>query len=158
MLAQARGFQLGLTLANQYLAQLPSDVRAAVLGTVRTQITFAPQPDDARLLERHFTPLSAEELGSLAPFEFAMRPCVGGGIGPTVTGRSLPLPDVTADGAALATASRQAYGVDRALVEAALIGRVTVPRPATAVKRRETIRNADSARPGQDADSVGGVA
>lgn len=158
MLAQARGFGLGLTLANQYLAQLPSEVRAAVLGTVRTQISFAPQPDDARLLERHFTPLTAEELGSLAPFEFAMRPCVGGGTGPTVTGRSLPLPDVTADGAAIAAASRQAYGVERAAVEAGLIERVTVPRPVTAAQRRETVIDTNSASAGQDADSGSGSA
>src|SRR5207248_1896305 len=74
MLAQARGFKFGLTLANQYVAQLPETVRAAVLGTVRTQLTFAPQHDDARLLAPHFGPLPAEELRGLAAYEFALRP------------------------------------------------------------------------------------
>ena len=32
LLAQARGFGIGAVLANQYLAQLPESVRAAVLG------------------------------------------------------------------------------------------------------------------------------
>ena len=120
MLAQARGFKFGLTLANQYVAQLPEAVRAAVLGTARTQITFAPLHDDARLLERQFAPLSAEELRGLAPYEFAMRPAVGGGNGPVVTGRSLPPLAVTGDGAARALASRQRFGASRAKVEAAL--------------------------------------
>jgi hypothetical protein len=138
MLAQARSFNLGLTLANQYIAQLPPEIRAAVLGTVQTQIAFAPHADDARLLAPHFAPLTAEELASLAPFEFAMRPCVGGGTGPTVTGRSLPLPEPTGDGAALALASRLAFGVHRATVEAALSDRVAVPRSAESDERRVT--------------------
>ena len=138
MLAQARGFNLGLTLANQYVAQLPAEVRAAVLGTVRTQITFAPQYDDARILSPHFPPLTAGELSGLAAFEFAMRPCIGGGTGPTITGVSLPLPDPIADATALALASRMQHGTARNLVEAALEARVHPPK--TPVGSRTTGR------------------
>ena len=128
MLAQARGFKFGLTLANQYLAQLPEAVRSAVLGTIRTQLTFAPQYDDARLLERHFTPLTADELRGLPAYEFALRPSIGGGSGPVVTGRSLPLPEPVSDADALALQSRMRFGAPRAEVEAALAARV---KPAT---------------------------
>ena len=124
MLAQARGFKFGLTLANQYIAQLPEAVRSAVLGTVRTQLTFAPQHDDAKLLAPRFAPLSAEELRGLATYEFALRPAIGGGNGPVVTGRALPPESVTGDGVARALASRQRFGVTRAVVEAALEDRL----------------------------------
>jgi hypothetical protein len=123
MLAQARGFKFGLTLANQYVAQLPEAVRAAILGTVRTQLTFAPQLEDARLLAPRFAPLTADELRGLAAYEFALRPAIGGGNGPVVTGRALPPEPVTGDGGARALASRQRFGVARAEVEAALEAR-----------------------------------
>jgi hypothetical protein len=136
MLAQARGFKLGLTLANQYLTQLPETVRAAVLGTVRTQITFAVEYDDAKILEKRFAPLTADDLTGLPAFELAMRPCVGAHTLAPVTGVSLPLDEPSTNGAAVAEASRQRYGLPRAQVEAALQGRIKVTTPNTVGRRR----------------------
>jgi hypothetical protein len=136
MLAQARGFKVGLTLANQYLTQLPETVRAAVLGTVRTQITFAVEYDDAKILEKRFAPLTAGDLTGLPAFELAMRPCVGAHTLAPVTGVSLPLDEPFTDGAAVAEASRQRYGLPRAQVEAALRARIQVATPSTIGRRR----------------------
>jgi hypothetical protein len=136
MLAQARGFKLGLTLANQYLAQLPEAVRAAVLGTIRTQIAFAVEHDDAKILEKRFVPLTADDLTGLPAFELAMRPCVGAQTLAPVTGVSLPLVRPTIDGAAVATWSRQRYGLPRADVEAALRARIELATTSTAGRRR----------------------
>lgn len=136
MLAQARGFKLGLTLANQYLTQLPEAVRAAVLGTVRTQITFAVEYDDAKILEKRFAPLTADDLTGLPAFELAMRPCVSAHTLAPVTGASLPLKEPSTDGAAVAEASRQRYGLPRTQVEAALQGRIKVTTPSTVGRRR----------------------
>ncbi|MEV6446362.1 type IV secretory system conjugative DNA transfer family protein [Amycolatopsis sp. NPDC051716] len=124
MLAQARGFKVGFTLANQYIAQLPETVRAAVLGTVRTQIAFAVEHEDAQLLEKRFGPLTADDLTGLAAFEFAMRPCVDARTLAPVTGTSLPLSEPLTDAAAVATQSRQRHGMTRADVEAGLTARV----------------------------------
>ncbi|MEU0537074.1 type IV secretory system conjugative DNA transfer family protein [Amycolatopsis tolypomycina] len=135
MLAQARGFKLGLTLANQYLSQLPEAVRAAVLGTVRTQIAFAVEYDDAKILERRFAPLTAADLSGLQAFELAMRPCVGAQTLAPVTGVSLPLPAPTTDGLAVARASRQRYGRPRGDVEAALVDRVASAVASTTGRR-----------------------
>ena len=57
-LAQARGLGLGLVLAHQYLGQLPPALQAAVMGTVRSSITFQLDYEDARVLERRFAPHS----------------------------------------------------------------------------------------------------
>ena len=51
LLSQARGMGIGAVLANQYLAQLPDSVRSAVLGTIRSQVAFQVEHEDARLLD-----------------------------------------------------------------------------------------------------------
>jgi hypothetical protein len=124
LLSQARGLGIGAVLANQYLAQLPENVRAAVLGTVRTQVVFQTEYDDARLLARRFGPsLSADDLMGLERFEVAMRPCVDGQTLAPVTGTTVPLDAPVRDGAELARASRERWGRARVEVEAELKAR-----------------------------------
>lgn len=124
MLAQARGLGLGLTLANQYLAQLPEAVKAAVLGTVRTQVTFAVEHEDAGVLAKRFDPLTVDDLKGLGQYEIAVRPSVNGTTLAPVTGVTLPLGRALRDPAELARASRERHGTPRAEVEAAITRRL----------------------------------
>lgn len=128
MLAQARGLGLGIIAATQLIDQVPNTVKAALLGTVRTQLTFAVEHDDAVVLARRFAPLSVDDLTGLGPFEIAIRPCLHGVTAAPVTGTTLPLDAPVREAEALAAASRLRYGTPRADVEAALLGRVDVPR------------------------------
>ncbi len=127
MLAQARGLGVGMTLAHQYLGQLTEEIRTAVFGTARTQICFQVEYDDAKTLAHRFAPLTQGDLSGLAAYEIAMRPCVNGATLGPVTGKTLPLPPATTDGAALAAEVRQRFGTPRADVEAALTARVAGP-------------------------------
>jgi ABC-type arginine transport system ATPase subunit len=127
MLAQARGLGVGLVLAHQYLGQLTDVVKTAVLGTARTQIAFQVEFDDAGTLASRFGPLTKDDLSGLAAHEIAMRPCLNASTLSPVTGRTLPLPEPTTDGVALARLSRQRFGVRRADVEAALRARIEPP-------------------------------
>jgi Type IV secretion-system coupling protein DNA-binding domain len=140
LLAQARGLGVGAVLANQYLAQLPDGVRAAVLGTVRSQVAFQVEHDDARLLERRFAPsLSAQDLSGLGRYEIAARLCVNGETVRPVTGTTQLLPEPDGSGDEAAKYSRERWGKARAEVEAELAARGTVtsgPRPAGRVYRR----------------------
>jgi hypothetical protein len=143
LLAQARGLGVGAVLANQYLAQLPENVRAAVLGTVRSQVAFQVEYDDARLLERRFAPmLTADDLMGLGRFEIALRPSVDGQTSAPVTGVTLPLGDPVRDGGELAQASRAKWGRVRAEVEAELAARAATGRGGSSgvgrVPRRPT--------------------
>jgi hypothetical protein len=124
MLAQARGLGVGLTLAHQYLGQLNDTIKTAVLGTVRSQIVFQLQPEDAKAVSSRFLPLMPDDLVGLAAYEVAVRPCVNGATLGPVTGRTLPLPPPTTDGAALIQASLSRYGRPRDSVEAALSERL----------------------------------
>lgn len=142
LLSQARGFGIGAVLANQYLAQLPDNVRAAVLGTVRSQVAFQVEIDDARLLERRFEPvLAAADLTGLGLHEVALRPSVDGETVSPVTGVTLPLVEPVRDVAELARTSRERWGRARADVEAGLRARVDTGgagRPGRVYRRRQT--------------------
>jgi hypothetical protein len=130
MLAQSRGLGVGLVLAHQYLGQLGDEVKTAVLGTTRTQVVFQVEHADAKALAPRFGPLSASDLSSLGAYEIALRPCVGGTTLGPVTGRTLPLGEPTADGHALALASRSRFGCPRLEVEAEIRGRIELPARA----------------------------
>lgn len=127
MLAQARGLALGLVLAHQYLDQLPAALKTAVLGTVRSQIVFALEHDDAKAMERRFAPaLTAADLTGLEAHEVAARLCVDATTQSPVTGVTLPLDEPVHDAQRLAFRSRSQYGVARAEVEASLAARIQV--------------------------------
>jgi hypothetical protein len=128
LMAEARGLGVGLTLATQHLSQLPTEVRRALLATVRSQVIFQVESDDARLLERSFGPtLTETDLRSLPAHEVAMRLAVGGQTSRPMTGKTRPLPPSLGSGARLRTFSRQGHGIDRADVEAGLKRRSQVP-------------------------------
>lgn len=126
MLAAARGYGVGLVLSHQFLSQLTPEIRAAVLGTVRTQVAFSLELDDARTLAPRFTPLSVDDLAGLPAYEIALRASVNGQTLSPATGRTLPLVPATADGADVAGHSRARFGVPRADVEAAIAARITI--------------------------------
>lgn len=56
MLSELRKYRVGLVLAHQYLAQLDTEIRHAVLGNVGSMLTFRIGPEDARTLKRQYAP------------------------------------------------------------------------------------------------------
>lgn len=74
MLAEARGFRLGLVLAHQDLAQLPKDIAAAVSANARSKLYFTVDPADARELSRHTKPeVDEHDLAHLDVYTAAAR-------------------------------------------------------------------------------------
>ncbi|MGR6971420.1 type IV secretory system conjugative DNA transfer family protein [Streptomyces cynarae] len=59
MFAQARGLDVGLTVAHQHMAQLPPNLRAGLIANARNRIAFRPSTEDA-------APLAAVLGGGLA--------------------------------------------------------------------------------------------
>ncbi|WP_051469142.1 type IV secretory system conjugative DNA transfer family protein [Actinomadura oligospora] len=94
MLAEARAYRVSLTLAHQYLDQLPRALRQAISSDARNKIYFALSPDDAATVATHFRPtLSAHDLASLAAFQAAARLVVKAAETPPFTLRTRPLPE-----------------------------------------------------------------
>jgi flagellar motor switch protein FliG len=56
ILSEARKYRLSLTVAHQYLAQLPEDIKGAVFGNVGSMAVFRVSPEDAKFLEAQFAP------------------------------------------------------------------------------------------------------
>ena len=95
MLAEARGFRVGLTLAHQNLAQLPPELREGINTNARNKIMFSVSPDDATHLARHTLPeLSPHDLAHLDAFHAAARLLHHGAETRAFTLTTRPLPTV----------------------------------------------------------------
>lgn len=135
MLAASRGYGVGWVLSHQFLSQLSPEVKAAVLGSVRTQIAFSLELDDARALAPRLAPLTPDDLTGLPAYEIALRASVNGSTLPPATGRTLPLTATSTSAAAVAGWSREHYGIPRADVEAALDARITIAQNSVRLGR-----------------------
>lgn len=61
ILSEARKFRLCLILANQYIAQIPEDVRAAIFGNAGTLMSFLVGATDAGVLAKEYSERFKEE-------------------------------------------------------------------------------------------------
>ena len=61
MLSELRKYNLGLTMAHQYLSQLQPEVRDAVIGNAGTLVSFRLGGHDAPIIAREFLPTFATE-------------------------------------------------------------------------------------------------
>lgn len=78
MLAEARGYHLGLVLAHQNLTQLPRETQLALSANARNKIYFTCSPEDAVHLAKHTAPhLDEHDLASLDAYVAATRLVVG---------------------------------------------------------------------------------
>jgi hypothetical protein len=74
MISEMRKFRVGLTLANQHLAQLEPEVRSAILGNAGTLIVFRIGAEDAMVISREFMPtFLPEDLISLPNFTIYLK-------------------------------------------------------------------------------------
>ncbi len=64
ILSESRKYGLSLVLAHQSLAQLPSDLRALILGNCRVQVCFQVSRDDAQIMAKELlTPIYRQPPG-----------------------------------------------------------------------------------------------
>lgn len=86
MLAEARGYHLGLVLAHQDLAQMPRDTQLALSANARNKIFFSCGPEDAHLLAHHTLPeLDEHDLSHMDAYRAACRLVVDGRETPAFT-------------------------------------------------------------------------
>ena len=89
MLSEVRKVSLSVTLANQYLYQLDSDVKAAITGNVGTIICFRVGPEDARALSRHFEGIDEIDLQNLPNHHLFVKMMINGEPSPAFSGVGL---------------------------------------------------------------------
>jgi type IV secretory pathway TraG/TraD family ATPase VirD4 len=81
ILSEARKYRLNLILAHQYLKQLDSGIKEAVLGNAGTVVAFRLGADDARELEYEFQPnYGWLDLVNLFPYEIYAKLMIDGNV------------------------------------------------------------------------------
>jgi type IV secretory pathway TraG/TraD family ATPase VirD4 len=79
MLSELRKFKVSLVMAHQYLHQLDTDIRNAVLGNVGTIISFRTGHADAKYLEQVFTPeFQASDFTNLENYDIYLKLMING--------------------------------------------------------------------------------
>ncbi|MGH6876819.1 MAG: type IV secretory system conjugative DNA transfer family protein, partial [Rhizomicrobium sp.] len=128
VLAEARGFGLGMTLAHQHLAQLNTETKHAVLATARSRVVFQLAAVDAHPIAKEMGPLiSDEDLQGLGQYEVVAQFYAGGMTQAPATGRTRALPAPISDPDVIRARSREHFGVARAEVERAIRARQSGP-------------------------------
>lgn len=127
-LAQARGLGCGFLVANQYLHQLDTAMRSAVLANVQSRVVFRLPSEDARIIAAG-SALDPEDFQGLGAFECYAQLVANSAVQPWCSGRTLPPSKPTSDPAVVRAASRAAYGTPRAEVEADIQALVVPKRP-----------------------------
>ena len=96
ILSEARKYRLNLTVAHQYMSQLPETVRSTIFGNVSSIISFRIGGEDASILEKEFKPaFSAEDFMNLDMRHFFIKMTIDGQTAIPFSGHTLnfPLPD-----------------------------------------------------------------
>ncbi len=79
ILSEARKYKLNLTIAHQYIEQMPEEVRSAVFGNVGTMIMFRVGAYDAEVLEKEFAPaFTAEDMVNLGFTQIYLKLMING--------------------------------------------------------------------------------
>ena len=94
ILSEARKYGLNLTVANQYVSQMPEVVRDAVFGNVGTMVSFRIGPGDSTVLGRYFEPVfEAIDLTKLHNQNIFISMIIDGEKAPPFSASTLRMPD-----------------------------------------------------------------
>lgn len=127
ILSEARKYRLSLTMANQYIAQMPEKVRDSVFGNVGSLMVGRVGPDDAEYLEKQFEPtLNSNDLLNQPNIHYYLKLITDGkysspfslspGFGPMFPNSGFDIPVNKEVGELVKRISRLKYGRDVELV------------------------------------------
>lgn len=136
ILSEARKYGLCLTVANQYIAQMPLPVKDAVFGNVGTIVAFRMGADDARVMLKYVEPKFTEtDLMHMHNRHFVISMTIDGEKVPAFSAITLNLPEQPFDQTSyIVEHSRATYASTRTYVERVVGDRYLTdgmsPRPA----------------------------
>jgi hypothetical protein len=77
ILSEARKYRLNLILANQYIAQIPEDVRSAIFGNAATMLSFLIGAQDTPFMAKEFSErFKEEDLLALQNYQAIIKLCI----------------------------------------------------------------------------------
>ena len=121
ILSEARKYRLNLTMANQYIAQMPDEVRDAVFGNVGTSLCFQVGFDDAEYFSNQFSEeVLPNDIVSLPKYNCYTKLMIDGMPSKTFSLTTLPPPEFEAEEGRrekIVRLSRERYCTPREVVE-----------------------------------------
>jgi hypothetical protein len=93
ILSEARKYRLNITVANQYIAQIPEDIQKAIFGNVGTLVSFLVGAQDSYVLSKEFGGTYKEEdLVGLGNYQIVNKLSIDNLTSTPFYGFTLPLP------------------------------------------------------------------
>ena len=117
-LAQARGLGVGLTMAHQYRAQLPPEIRSGIDANARNKIVFGLNGEDAKAMAGMTKDLESVDFMLLPRYQIYTSLQSNGQATGWVSGQTLPPPRMTRDAVELRARNMSEYGQPAETVEA----------------------------------------
>lgn len=109
-LAQARGYGVGFHLTHQFVAQLPTEMKAAIVSNARTRVGFQLGHADATELAKGHTELVTDDFMALGEFQIYASIFAGGRVTPYASGKTLAPSMAISNPNDLRRLSREQYG------------------------------------------------
>jgi hypothetical protein len=92
ILSEARKYNLSLTFANQYLNQLPKQIRQTIFGNIANLLSFRIGAEDAATVASEFSPVFSDgDLVNLAIRDFYVKMSINGQVQAPFSGRTKDL-------------------------------------------------------------------
>ena len=92
ILSEARKYRLSLILANQYMAQLPDEIKSAIFGNAASMMSFILGAQDAEWMQKEFGgKYTQEDLVSLGRYQIITKLMVDGQVSHPFPAVTLPL-------------------------------------------------------------------
>ena len=145
ILSEARKYGLNLTVANQYVSQMPDAVRAAVFGNVGTMISMRVSPEDAPLLAQQFAPqFESQDILQMSNRSFVASMMINGEKNPAFSGTTLKLPPSQVDYLPqIIENTRQKFAKPREEIEKMIAGQITPPINLQSKSARKSFARAE---------------
>ena len=95
LFSESRKYGINITVANQYLAQIPEDLQEAIFGNVGTLIAFRVSGADSERLSQEFQPLvEPKDLTNIGGREFYIKMSVEGKVTTAFSATSMDVIEV----------------------------------------------------------------
>jgi hypothetical protein len=124
ILAQSRGYGVGMVLAHQHLGQLPKELKSGVLSNARSRICFQLGHEDALVMSKGSNILSAQDFEKQARYQIYAQLVGNGEVLPWASGETLQPIDPISEVEAIRAMSRERYGINGDEVEANLLTQI----------------------------------
>lgn len=94
ILSEARKYGLGLSVAHQFIKQIPPNLSDALFGNVGTLMSFRISSEDAKYMQQHFSPFVSDyDLANLNIRELYCKTIIQGQVKDPFSIRTLYTPD-----------------------------------------------------------------